>query len=121
MHIHYYPTCWNIGIDTDEDGELIDTTSKEEHSIYRTGLRGSPGGKDGRLSPEPAGESRAAVISGRVGSGSSSPDAHYSDTSPGTEGAMDRGREGENETASIATNGSRGEKYSETRYPRMPR
>jgi len=68
-------------------------------------------------------ETQAAVISGHVASGPSSPDtfsgpsspdAHYSDTSPRTEDAKEHRRNGEIETGSIAANSSRGEKNSET-------
>jgi len=74
-------------------------------------------------------ETKAAVISGHVASGPSSPDtvsgpsspdAHYSDTFPRTEDAKER-RRGENETASIATVAEKRNKNSETQYPRMPR
>jgi len=67
-------------------------------------------------------ETKAAVISGHVASGPSSPDAisgpsspdtHYSDTSPPTEHAKERRREGENETTSIATNSCREKKQKQ--------
>jgi len=59
--------------------------------------------------PSRCSETKAAVISRRAASGPSSPDAHYSDTSPRTEDVKERRREGENETASVATNSSREE------------
>ena len=48
-------TCWNIGIDRDEDSELVDRYKVEggTFSLYTMRLRDSPRGKDGRLSPEP--------------------------------------------------------------------
>ena len=48
-------TCWNIGIDRDEDSELIDLYNVEgkTFSLHTTRLRDSPRGEDGRLSPEP--------------------------------------------------------------------
>jgi len=58
-------------------------------------------------------ESKAAVISGRAANGPSSPDAHYSDISPRSEDVKERRREGENETASVATNSSREEKQKQ--------
>ena len=47
--------CWNIGIDRDEDSELIDLYKVEgkTFSLYTMRLRDSPRGKDGRLFPEP--------------------------------------------------------------------
>jgi len=71
--------------------------------------------------PNRCSETKAAVISGHVASGlsspdaisgPSSPDAHYSDTSPRTEDAKER-RRGENETASIATNSCREKKQKQ--------
>jgi len=76
-------------------------------------------------------ETKAAIISGHVASGLSSPDAvsglssldaisgpsspdtPYSDTSPRTEDAKECRREGENETASIATNSCREKKQKQ--------
>jgi len=80
--------------------------------------------------PNRCSETKAAVISGHVASGPSSPDAvsgpsspdavsgpsspdaHYSDTSPRTEDAKEHSR-GENETASIATNSCREKKQKQ--------
>ena len=51
-------TCWKIGIDKDEDSGLIDWYIADGgtfflYTVHTTGLTGAPGGKDGRLSPEP--------------------------------------------------------------------
>jgi len=59
---------------------LIYTTSKEEHSLYIQRARGTrQGERTEDCPPSRYSETRVAVISGRVASGTSSPNAHYSD------------------------------------------
>ena len=76
-------SCWNIGVDRDEDSELIDDTkSKTGHSLYVQRASGTcQRERTEDCQPSRCSETRAAVISGRATSGPSSPDAHYSDTS----------------------------------------
>ena len=53
MTLHSF--CWNVRIDREEDSELIDWyyVERRTFSLYTTTLGDSPGGTDGRLSPEP--------------------------------------------------------------------